>query len=145
MYIDYSKLWKILIDKGMTKTELMEETGLSSRIIAKLTKNETVTTETITKICSSLNCDVSDIMELKDEKSLSLYNYYTKFGIVTENNENYKTVKFIHNDKKYTVYAMKKAVGKSTIIHCGNDGTIYREQLYPFGNYLIKLLERQFV
>ena len=136
MYIDYSNLWKTLIDKGLTKTELMEETGLSSRIIAKLSKNETVTTETIAKICSSLNCDVSDIMECKEEKNLSLYNYYVKFGTVTEKNENYKTVKFVYNEKKYTVYAMKKAVSKSTIIHCANDGTIYREQLYPFGGVM---------
>ena len=90
MYIDYSKLWKLLIDKNMTKTELMEETGLSSRIIAKLSKNKTVTTETLVKICTCLNCDISDIMECKEEKSLSIYNYYHKFGTTTEYNENYK-------------------------------------------------------
>ncbi len=133
MYIDYSKLWKLLIDKNMTKTELMEETGLSSRIIAKLSKNKTVTTETLVKICTCLNCDISDIMECKEEKSLSIYNYYYKFGTTTEDNENYSTVKFDYNGQKYTVYAIKKAISKSTIIHCGEDGTIYRELLYPFG------------
>ena len=55
MYIDYSKLWKLLIDKNMTKTELMDETGLSSRIIAKLSKNETVTTETLVKLVKDGN------------------------------------------------------------------------------------------
>ena len=69
MYIDYSKLWKRLIDKNITKTELMQLTGISSRIIAKLTKNETVTTETLIKICSALNCDISDIMELTQDTS----------------------------------------------------------------------------
>ena len=133
MYMDYSKLWKLLIDKNMTKTELMDETGLSSRIIAKLSKNEIVTTETLAKICACLNCDIADIMECKEEKSLSLYNYYTKFGKITEETENYKTVKLEYNGQKYTVYAIKKPVKKSTIIHCDNDGTIYREQLYPFG------------
>lgn len=117
----------------MTKTELMEETGLSSRIIAKLSKNQVVTTETLVKICTCLNCDVADIMECKKEKSLSIYNYYNKFGTATECNENYNTVKFDYNGQKYTVYAIKKPVSKSTIIHCGDDGTIYREQLYPFG------------
>ncbi len=133
MYIDYSKLWKLLIDKNMTKTELMEETGLSSRIIAKLSQNKTVTTETLVKICSCLNCDISDIMECKEEKSLSLYNYYIKFGIRFDETESYKTVKFDFNGQKYTVYEIKKPISKSTIIHCGDDGTIYREQLYPFG------------
>ena len=133
MYIDYSKLWKLLIDKNMTKTELMAETGLSSRIIAKLSQNKTVTTETLVKICSCLNCDISDIMECKEEKNLSLYNYYLKFGITTEHNENYNTVKFELDGKKYTVYAIKEPIRKSTIIHCGDDGTIYKEQLYPFG------------
>ena len=131
--MDYSKLWKLLIDKNMTKTELMEETGLSSRIIAKLSKNETVTTETLAKICSCLGCDVADIMECKEEKSLSLYNYYIKFGTVTEKNEGYNTVEFEYGGQKYKVYAIKKPIKKSTIIYCENDGTIYREQLYPFG------------
>ncbi len=133
MYMDYSKLWKLLIDKNMTKTELMDETGLSSRIIAKLSKNETVTTETLSKICACLNCDIADITECKEENSLSLYNYYTKFGKIIEDTENYKTVKLEHNGRKYTIYAIKKPVKKSTIIHLEKDGTIYREQLYPFG------------
>ena len=45
MYIDYSKLWKLLIDKGMSKTDLLNLTGISSRVLAKLSKNQTVTTE----------------------------------------------------------------------------------------------------
>ena len=136
MYMDYSKLWKLLIDKNMTKTELMSETGLSSRVIAKLSKNETVTTETLCKICSCLNCSINDIMECKEEQSISLYDYYKKFGKTVEDKENYKTVKFEYNGQKYTVYAVKKSITKSTIIHCENDGTIYKEQLYPFGGIM---------
>ena len=68
MYINYSKLWKLLIDKNMSKTELMEITGISSRVLAKLSKNETVTTDTIVRICSALNCDVCDIMTVNYEK-----------------------------------------------------------------------------
>ncbi len=136
MYMDYSKLWKLLIDKNMTKTELMDETGLSSRVIAKLSKNEIVTTETLAKICACLNCNVADIMECKEEKCLSLYNYYAKFGKVTEDTENYKAVKFDYKGQNYTVYAIKKAVKKSTIIHLEEDGTIYRELLYPFGGIM---------
>ena len=136
MYIDYSKLWKLLIDKNMTKTELMDETGLSSRIIAKLSKNEIVTTETLAKICSCLSCDIADIMECKEENSISLYSYYIKFGKVFEETEGYKVIKFEYNGQKYTVYAIKKSIKKSTIIHLSNDGTIYREQLYPFGGIM---------
>ena len=62
MYIDYSNLWKLLIDKGMTKSDLIELTGISSRVLAKLSKNETVTTDTIARICTALNCDVGDIV-----------------------------------------------------------------------------------
>ena len=136
MYMDYSKLWKHLIDKNMTKTELMDETGLSSRIIAKLSKNEVVTTETLAKICACLNCDVADIMECKEEESLSIYSYYKKFGIVTEDTENYKAVKFECNGEKYKVYAIKKPVKKNMIIHLMEDGTIYREELLPFGHIM---------
>lgn len=136
MYMDYSKLWKLLIDKNMTKTELMDETGLSSRVIAKLSKNEIVTTETLAKICTCLNCDVADIMECKEEENLSLYSYYKKFGTVAEDTENYKTVKFEYNGQKYKVHAIKKAVKKNMIIHLMEDGTIYREELLPFGHIM---------
>ena len=136
MYIDYSKLWKILIDKNMTKTELKEETGLSSRIIAKLSKNQVVTTDTLVKICTYLNCDIADIMECKEEKSLSIYNHYIKFGVKSGYSENYSTIKFQCEGQKYTVYAINDPITKSTIIHCGDDGTIYREQLYPFGGIM---------
>lgn len=134
--MDYSKLWKLLIDKNMTKTELMNATGLSSRIIAKLSKNENVTTDTLTKICSCLQCDVADIMECKKENSLSLYSFYLKFGTIVEENENYKTVCFDYGGREYIVYAIKKPVKKSTIIHCNSDGTICREQLYPYGGIM---------
>ena len=133
MYIDYSKLWKLLIDKNITKTELMQLTGISSRIIAKLSKNETVTTETLVKICTALNCDISDIMECKQEKDLSLYNYFRKYAQPVEENELTKKYAFIKNEQKYTVFITKKPSGKSNLISCESDGSIYWIQLYPFG------------
>ena len=78
MYIDYSKLWKLLIDKNMSKTDLIDITGISSRVLAKLSKNETITTDTIARICSALHCDVSDIMECVSEDRLSAYAAYKK-------------------------------------------------------------------
>ncbi|NLI71459.1 MAG: helix-turn-helix transcriptional regulator [Bacteroidales bacterium] len=67
MSISYKKLWKLLIDKNMKKKDLMEVSGISSASIAKLGKNENVNTETLVKICTALNCDISDIMEMEIE------------------------------------------------------------------------------
>ncbi len=65
--ISYNKLWKLLIDKGINKKQLIELTGVSSSSIAKLTKGENVTTDVLCKICKALNCDFKDIMEYISE------------------------------------------------------------------------------
>ncbi len=65
MEISYNKLWKLLIDKDMNKTDLRFLAHLSSGTIAKLGKNENVTTDVLVRICSALECDLSDIMELQ--------------------------------------------------------------------------------
>ena len=67
MAVSYKKLWKILIDKDMTKTQLRKDAGISTGALAKLGKNENVNTEILVKICSTLHCDISDIMELTEE------------------------------------------------------------------------------
>ena len=64
MSISYNKLWKLLIDKGITKTELRNMSGVSTNIIAKLGRGESVTTDTLGKICNALECDISDIVEM---------------------------------------------------------------------------------
>lgn len=68
MQISYKKLWKLLIDRDMLKKDLAAKAEISSTSIAKLAKNENVNTEIIRKICTSLQCDVSDIMEMIDIK-----------------------------------------------------------------------------
>lgn len=68
MKISYKKLWKLLIDREMMKKELAEQAGISTASIAKLGKNENVNTEILLKICTSLKCDVSDIMEVVPDK-----------------------------------------------------------------------------
>ena len=133
MYIDYSKLWKLMIDKNISKTDLMEITGLSSRIIAKLSKNQTVTTDTIARICAALSCDVGDMMECSNESDLSFYNYFRKFGRLVEENESIKKLAFEMKGQKYTVYLSKKAATKATHIYCGADETVYWEQYYMMG------------
>ena len=64
MAVSYNKLWKLLIDKNMKKKELGEAAGISNSLIAKLGKNENVTTDVLVKICTALKCDISDIMEI---------------------------------------------------------------------------------
>ncbi len=133
MYIDYSKLWKLLIDKHLSKTDLMELTGLSSRIIAKLSKNETVTTETVAKICAALFCDVGDVMECLPEKAMSLYDSFRRFGKIVNEGEQVKKYCFSVNGQKYTVYMTTQTATKATQICCEDDATVYWEQHYMMG------------
>ena len=72
MRMSYNRLWKLLIDKGMKKSALRKEAGISSSSLAKLGKGENVTTDVILKICTALDCRVEDIMEIvKDEALVS--------------------------------------------------------------------------
>lgn len=68
MAISYKKLWKLLIDKDMRKEDLRLKAGISTNTMAKLGKNENVNTNMLVKICSALNCDIADIMEISEEK-----------------------------------------------------------------------------
>lgn len=70
MAVSYKKLWKLLIDRDMTKTMLRKEAGITTTALAKLGKNENVNTEVLVKICSTLKCDISDIMEVIDERTI---------------------------------------------------------------------------
>ncbi|MBQ3074965.1 MAG: helix-turn-helix transcriptional regulator [Clostridia bacterium] len=135
MYINYSKLWSLLAEKGMSKSDLMELTGLSSRVIAKLSKNETVTTDTVAKICSVLNCDVGDVMECSSESSLTLYQYSRRFGTALEDGECVRKIAFVRNGQKYVLYFTKKSASKATRIDCGTDGTLYWTQYYIAGGH----------
>ena len=64
MSVRYNRLWKMLIDKGMTKTEMRIQSGISTGALAKLGKNENVNTEILVKICKVLECNIEDIMEI---------------------------------------------------------------------------------
>jgi len=63
MAISYDKLWKKLIDKKMNKTQLKESAGISTNVVAKLGKNESVTLESMEKICKTLHCNIGDVVE----------------------------------------------------------------------------------
>lgn len=68
MAISYKKLWKLLIDKDMKKEDLRIKAGISTNTMAKLGKNENLNTDILVKICSALDCDIADIMELTEER-----------------------------------------------------------------------------
>ena len=64
MAVSYKKLWKLLIDKDIKKKDLCAQAGISSATITKMGKGGHVTTEVLLKICTALNCNVEDIMEM---------------------------------------------------------------------------------
>ena len=63
MSISYNKMWKLLIDKNMKRKDLTEKAEVSQNVMARLSKNQAVTMETMEKICSVLQCDIGDVME----------------------------------------------------------------------------------
>ena len=63
MTVSYDKLWILLIDKKMNKTQMRLATGISSSTLAKLSKEEPVTLEVLEKICNELHCNIGDIVE----------------------------------------------------------------------------------
>ena len=63
MSVSYNKLWKMLIDKNITKTELTHLAGITTNAMAKLGRNEDVRVNTLEKLCTSLDCKLDDIVE----------------------------------------------------------------------------------
>ena len=68
MAISYKRLWKLLIDRDLKKKDLQAMAGISAASITKLGKNENVNTDMLVKICSALDCDIADIMEITEER-----------------------------------------------------------------------------
>jgi DNA-binding Xre family transcriptional regulator len=69
MAISYNRLWKLLIDKEMNKTQLREAAKIGTATLSRLNKNEHVSMEVIEKICSIFNCQASDIMEFIPDRN----------------------------------------------------------------------------
>ena len=63
MAVSYNNLWKLLIDKKLKRTELIEICSISSNVLAKLGKDEPVSMESLEKICVALNCNIQDIVQ----------------------------------------------------------------------------------
>ena len=71
MAASYKKLWKLLIDREMKKKDLQIAAGISSASITKMGKNQNVSTETLQKVCTALNCNIADIIEMTPENNES--------------------------------------------------------------------------
>ena len=69
MKASYKKLWKLLVDKEMSKGDLHKASGLSSSTMTKLRKGEDVSMEELRKICVALNCNISDIVEFVSDNA----------------------------------------------------------------------------
>ena len=59
----YNKLWKLLIDKGMTRTQLRQKAGISTNVLAKMGKGEVVSMESLLKVAEVLDCEIGEIVE----------------------------------------------------------------------------------
>ena len=71
MAISYNKLWKLLVDKKMSKADLRKATGVSPNTITKMNKDDEVTLAVLGKICKALNCDYGDIVSfVPDEEQI---------------------------------------------------------------------------
>ena len=68
MAVSYDKLWKLLIDKKMNKTQLCEKAKISTNAMARLGRNEDVRVEGLTRICLELGCSIDEILEILPEK-----------------------------------------------------------------------------
>ena len=63
MAVSYKKLWKMLIDKDMKKTDLIKEAGITSNILARMGNNQYIALDSLEKICLALNCGIGDVVE----------------------------------------------------------------------------------
>ncbi len=70
MSTSYKKLWKLLIDRDMNKSDLIKQAKITSNIVAKMGKGEDVSMESLRKICIALGCEIGDIVEFVDDRKI---------------------------------------------------------------------------
>ena len=69
MAVSYNRLWKLLIDKGITKTEMRKQAGISTTVLAKMGKNETVSMDTLARLAAVMECGLDDIVEINVDET----------------------------------------------------------------------------
>lgn len=134
MRIVYDRLWELMISKKISKTDLCNLTGISSRTMAKLSKNQSVTTDTLLSICSVLGCQLSDIAEVKeDNSSESVYEAYENANKILWENEDLQLFELEYNGYSFAVYVTKEKATKKSVVHCYSFGSVTLEKIYPNG------------
>ena len=68
MAISYNKLWKLLVDRKMSKADLRKAAGIAPNTMTRLRRDEEVTLTVLNKICTTLNVDIGDVMEFVEEE-----------------------------------------------------------------------------
>lgn len=133
MNIDYSGLWRLLVDRGLKKTELIELCSISSRTLSKLSKNQNVNTNTLLEICRALDCELSDIASIRrDGEFTSLYDAF-KEAKTDRNGENIQSCFFEYKGQRIVVKKTLEKANKRTVIHCEGNSVSW-EQIYPLGH-----------
>lgn len=137
MYISYDRLWKLLIDKHLKKTDLISLCGISSRTLGKLSKNENVNSDTLLRICEALECDLFDIMELKnDEGVLSFFDTFSLQKKLVSSDESYKVYTFDYKGKHISLVKTLKKATKRVIVTCSGH-TVSAVHLYPVTHHTV--------
>ena len=104
---NYNNLWKLLIEKGMTKTELRVKAEMSTSTLAKMGKNEVVSMNVIIKICEILDCNVSDVMTVdKISEQTSLYIIYN----IQEERQQGKLLGVLEKEERQDRQKIKKSL-----------------------------------
>lgn len=128
MCISYEKLWVLLAERNIGKNDLCSAAGISSRTMAKLSKNESVTTDTLSKICEVLNCDIGDIATFSRETiAFSVYDAYKKFGEKIDETEFFNKYEFTYKNQRFIAYVTKKKADKRTIIKLSSNDIKWRQ------------------
>lgn len=70
MSFSYNKLWKLTIDKKINKTQLRDKASITNSSLSRLSKNQNVSMDVLNRICRSLECDISDIVEYVNEEEI---------------------------------------------------------------------------
>ncbi len=126
---NYSKLWVLLKEKHISKTDISELTGLSSRTVAKLSSNSNVNTETLAKICDVLGCNVQDIMEFESENNpSSVFDAYISFSRFVSETEFTETRECEYEGIIFSITKTKSKANKHTQIICKNRDIIWDQR-----------------
>ena len=113
MYLNYEKLWKLLLSKRLTKNDLCSMTGISTRTLAKLVKNQSVTTDTLLHICDALDCSLNDILEItKESPKMTLYEAYKQNRKKLEEDECCVLYELMHDGTRFLIKEIKKKMNK---------------------------------